>query len=61
MIKARNKLFACRKRQLENDCVTEVFKKFRNKINGEITKSKKYYLQIILRIVLTMSRKHGKE
>ena len=43
MIKARNKLFACRKRQPENDHVTEVCKKFRNKINREITKSKKYY------------------
>ena len=43
MIKARNKLFAHRKRQPENDHVTEVFKKFRNKMNREITKSKKYY------------------
>ena len=41
MIRAGDKLFACRKRQPENDHVTEVFKKFRNKINREITKSKK--------------------
>ena len=43
MIKARNKLFARRKSQPENDHVTEVFKKFKNKIKREITKSKKYY------------------
>ena len=43
MIKVRNKLFARRKRQPNNAGVCELFKKFRNRINGEIIKSKKVY------------------
>ena len=43
MIKVRNKLFAWRKRQPNNAGVCELFKKFRNRINREIIKSKKDY------------------
>ena len=41
MIKFRNKLFARKKRQPNN--ATELFNKFRNRINREIIKSKKSY------------------
>ena len=43
MIKVRNKLFAREKRQPNNAGVCELFKKFRNRINREILKSKKDY------------------
>ena len=43
MIKVRNKLFARKKRQPKNAGVCELFKKFRNRINREILKSKKDY------------------
>ena len=43
MIKFRNKLFARKKRQHYNTNVTELFNKFRNRINREIIKSKKSY------------------
>ena len=36
MIKFRNKLFARKKRQPNNANVTELFNKFRNRINREI-------------------------
>ena len=43
MIKVRNKLFARKKWQPNNAGVCELFKKFRNRINREILKSKKDY------------------
>ena len=43
MIKFRNKLFARKKRQPSNNSIVELFNKFRNRINKEITKSKKSY------------------
>ena len=43
MIKVRNKLFVRKKRQPKNAGVCELFKKFRNRINREILKSKKDY------------------
>ena len=43
-IKVRNKLFARKKRQPKNADVRELFKKFRNRINREILKSKKIIL-----------------
>ena len=43
MIKFRNKLFAHKKQQPNNANVTELFNKFRNRINREIIKSKKSY------------------
>ena len=61
MIKFRNKLFARKKRQPNNNSIVELFNKFRNRINREITKSKNLSLLIILRIAPITARKHGKE
>ena len=43
MIKIRNKLFACKKRQPNNANITKLYNLFRNRINREIKQSKKIY------------------
>ena len=61
MIKFRNKLFACKKRQPNNSNVTELFNKFRNRINREIIKSKKSYFTNYFKDCSSNMKKHGKE
>ena len=43
MIKIKNKLFNRKKRQLNNDNIKRLYNIFRNRVNREITKSKKNY------------------
>ena len=43
MIKTRNRLFACKKRQANNANIYKLYNLFRNRINREIRQSKKNY------------------
>ena len=53
MIKLRNKIFARKKRQPENDNCKRLYNLLRNRVNREIKKSKKkYYMLITLRNML---------
>ena len=60
MIKTRNKLFTCKKRQPTNANITKLYNLFRNRINREIRQSKKNYIIVISISILLILRKCGK-
>ena len=59
MIKIRNKLFARKKRQPNNENCKHLYSLFRNRINREIKKSKKQYYAEYFKEHVNNIKKHG--
>ena len=61
MIKIKNKLFNCKKRQPNNDNIKRLYNIFRNRVNRELIKSKKIYYTKFLEDSNNNSKKLWKE
>ena len=60
MIRMKNKLFERKKRQPNNENVKILYNLFRNKVNRELTKSKKSYYATFFENHCNNIKKHGK-
>ena len=60
MIKIRNKVFARKKRQPDNENCKRLYNLLRNRVNREIKKSKKQYYAEYFTENVNNIKKHGK-